>query len=90
MQVHKQMLLQRTLQTQVLKRILLIRELLLDGRFQEQRSAHFLLHQHARRLQQASPRRDGIARKMCLIDWMFGIAAHHGFKAIVGFRYGLG
>ena len=60
------------------------------GRFQEQRSAHLLLHQCPRRLQQASPRRDGIARKMRPIDWMLGIAAHHGLKAIVGFRYGLG
>ena len=60
------------------------------GRFQEQRSAHLLLHQCTRRLQQASPRRDGIARKMRPIDWMLGIAAHHGLKAIVGFRYGLG
>ena len=60
------------------------------GRFQEQRSAHLLLHQCTRRLQQASPWRDGIARKMRPIDRMLGIAAHHGLKAIVGFRYGLG
>ena len=59
------------------------------GRLQEQRSAHLLLHQRTRRLQQASPWRDGIARKMRLVDWMLGIAPHKNFKAIVDVRHGL-
>ena len=54
-----------------------------------QRSPHFFLHQHASLSQHASARCDGIARKVCLVDWMLKVATYYGLKAAVGVSYGL-
>ena len=49
-----------------------------------QRSAQFLLQHFAGGLQQASPRGDGVARKMGLIHRMLGVAAELYCEAGVG------